>query len=236
MGGILVWAALPRGARLRKPLGNGEQPYLTPHQTIRFRNPAEMRGVRLHGWESALDVVLDTNGPMICRAEVSGAIERDERDATHAAAFTPLWMGDAVPLMERFVLQLAGRALQSERDAGRHPVTAILEVVEYKRRSLNGEHTEQQLRAAWNNVIAGWRYGEVPGKLGPLSQEAAWLIRGATWPFVGYSKYTWDAFKVVLRFAMADGQLPRPGFPIAREELDATLSEMFTQAFGEQPA
>jgi hypothetical protein len=143
------WHFLPEDGRL---WGNGHLPEserakVEAGVTYRIEGEPVLCARGLHAAKRAIDALAytpDTKGLVVCRVRLGGTIVEGD-DKACASERTVLWMADATRALHEFALWCAEGALKEANVTDERS----WEMLEVKRRWLDGQATDDELAAAW---------------------------------------------------------------------------------------
>jgi hypothetical protein len=140
MNDWLGWHFLPDDGKL----ANGDGRQAVAGETYTVEPPLKLCNHGLHASKRAIDALKYAPGALVCRVHLSGEILEDEPDKACATQRTVLWMADATRTLHEFACRVAEDALRAANVTDERCWNAI----QVKRKWLNGQATDTELRAA----------------------------------------------------------------------------------------
>ena len=211
---VKAWHFLPQDGRLRY----GSNELVEVGKVLRVRSPLQMCRRGLHASLRLIDALQYAPGPIVCRVECGGEIEKDTNKLV-AETRKVLWMYDASAVLHEFACRCAEDALALIEKPDPRSVAAIA----VKRLWLAGKATDEVLAAAgaaardaaWD---AAW------GTAGDAAGDAAWDAAGAAARAAAGGAArdaAWDAAGAAARAAAGDA---------ARAAQNRRLTAMITRS------
>lgn len=183
------WHFLPEDGRLwgNGNLSESERAKVEAGVTYRIEGEPVLCARGLHAAKRAIDALAyapDTEGLVVCRVRLGGTIVEGDNKAC-ASERTVLWMADATRALHEFALWCAEGALKEANVTDERS----WEMLEVKRRWLDGQATDDELAAAEHAARAA---------AGDAAWNAAW---NAAWDAVWAA--AWAAARAAARAARA---------------------------------
>ena len=209
---IKAWHFLPKDKTLC--YGDGRKVRAGRTYSYAGKEPPELCVRGVHASERVLDALSYAPGPILCRVEVWGDVQRGD-DKLVGRHRKVLWVMDVTPILHEFACRCAERALKQAGVTDKRCWDAI----KAKRGWLKGKVTDAQLSAAWD---AAWDAWSVWDAAWAVAWAAAWdardAVRAAAWAAA------WDAARAAAWAAAWDAR------DAARDEQGLLLEKMVRAA------